>query len=67
MNKNLILDHFITKTTSIKKVNQQHSLLIACVLSEFNPSDVKVLLNLYTGLIFDLGQHLPANCQVWTF
>ena len=31
---------------SIKKVNQQHSLLIACVLSEFNPTGVKVLLNL---------------------
>ena len=54
MNKKLILDHFISKKTkNIDKINQQYNLLIACVLNKLNPTSVKVLLHLYTGLKVD--------------
>ena len=55
MNKNLILDHFISKKTkNIDETNLQYILLIVCVLNKLNPTSVKLWLHLYTGLKVDL-------------
>ena len=54
MNKNLILDHFISKKTkNIDKTNQQYNLLVVCVLNKLNPASVKLLQYLYPGLKVD--------------
>ena len=49
--KNMILDHYISKTLNIstKPINLIN-ILIVCVLNKLNPTSVKLLLYFYIGL-----------------